>query len=193
MAHVDLAFRVMGTKLPVDHGYALYSAVSRLVPEIHEAKAIGIHPIRGRYVGEGSLHATPSSRLIFRLPDDQIRPFLKLAGKSLEVDSDRLRVGVPETRVLRPAANLYARLVTIKGFMEPDTFLEAARRKLQEMGVTADLRVGERRTLRVKDKQVVGFEVTALRLDAEDSLRLQEVGIGGRRHMGCGVFVPFRR
>jgi hypothetical protein len=30
-------------------------------------------------------------------------------------------------------------------------------------------------------------------LSAEDSLRLQEVGIGGRRHMGCGVFVPFRR
>lgn len=193
MPHVDLAFRVMGITLPVDHGYALYSSISRLVPEIHNAKEIGVHPVRGRYVGDGSLRLSPSSRLIFRLPDDHIQPFLKLAGRSLEVDDHRLRVGVPETRVLRPAANLYARLVTIKGFMEPDTFLEAARRKLQEMGVTADLRVGERRTLRVKDKQVVGFEITALGLDAEDSIRLQEAGIGGRRHMGCGVFVPFRR
>jgi CRISPR/Cas system CSM-associated protein Csm4 (group 5 of RAMP superfamily) len=44
----------------------------------------------------------------------------------------------------------------------------------------------------VKDKQIVGFEVTAVDVDATGSLRLQEHGIGGRRHMGCGVFVPVR-
>ena len=27
-------------------------------------------------------------------------------------------------------------------------------------------------------------------LNEEDSLKLQEVGIGGRRRMGCGIFVP---
>lgn len=193
MPHVDLAFRVMGATLPVDHGYALYSAINRLVPALHDARDIGVHPIRGRYVGEGSLHLTPFSRLVIRLPDDRIRPFLQLAGKTLDVDGHRLSVGVPETRALRPAATLYSRLVTIKGFMEPEVFLEAAGRQLQEMGVTADLRVGERRTLRVKDKQVVGFEVTALGLDAEDSVRLQDMGIGGRRRMGCGVFVPLKR
>jgi CRISPR-associated protein Cas6 len=95
--------------------------------------------------------------------------------------------------MLRPAANLYSRLVTIKGFMDPAAFLAAAKRQLREMDVTADVSIGERRTLRVKDKQVVGFEVTALGLDAEDSVRLQEAGIGGRRHMGCGIFVPLRR
>lgn len=31
MPLVDLAFRLMGTTLPVDHGYALYSAINRLV------------------------------------------------------------------------------------------------------------------------------------------------------------------
>lgn len=179
--------------LPVDHGYALYSAINRLVPALHDARDIGVHPIRGRYVGEGSLHLTSSSRLVIRLPDAQIRPFLKLAGKTLDVDGHRLRVGVSETRALHQAAMLYARLVTIKGFMEPEAFLEAARRQLQAMDVTADLCVGERRTFRVKDKQVVGFEVTALGLDAEDSVRLQEVGIGGRRRMGCGIFVAAER
>jgi hypothetical protein len=29
-------------------------------------------------------------------------------------------------------------------------------------------------------------------LTAEESLTIQEKGIGGRRHMGCGVFVPLR-
>ena len=118
---------------------------------------------------------------------------MKLAGKRLDIDSHILRVGVPEVRLLRPRASLYSRLVTIKGFMEPPAFVEATKRQLEKIGVKAEIQVGERRTLRVKDKQVVGFELAALELDAEDSLRLQENGLGGRRHMGCGMFVPWRR
>ncbi len=192
MPHVDLAFRLMGSKLSVDHGYALYAAINRLIPQLHDAKNIGVHPVRGRYDGAGDLLLMPSSRLIIRLPDGCIRVYLKLAGKSLDVDGYQLRVGVPETRALRAAAILYARLVTIKGFMEPTAFLEAAKRQMQEMGVAATLQAGERRTLRLKDKQVVGFEVIATHLTAEESVRVQEIGIGGRRRMGCGVFVPRR-
>lgn len=190
---IDLAFKLMGTRILVDHGYALYAAISRVVPEIHDAKDIGVHPVRGRFDGNGRLLLSPASRLIIRTADDRIREFLKLAGKTLEVDGHRLRMGVPEVRPLRSAAALYARLVTIKGFMESEQFLDAARRQLETMGATAKLDLGERRTFRVKDKQVVGFEMLATELAAEDSIKLQEVGIGGRRRMGCGVFVPFRR
>ena len=192
MPVVDLAFRLTGNKVPVDHGYALYSAISRFVPEIHEAKNIGVHPIRGNYSGNGELMLRDSSRLVVRLESEGIGEFLKLAGKRLEIGSYSFRVGVPEVRLLRPRASLYSRLVTIKGFMEPKGFLEAAKRQIEKMGLTAELQIGERRTLRVKDKQVVGFEVAATGLNAEDSLRLQENGLGGRRHMGCGIFVPIR-
>ncbi len=193
MPFVDLAFRLAGNKVPVDHGYSLYSAISRIVPEIHEAKSIGIHPIRGTYTGNGELLLRDSSRLVVRMESEQIGQLLKLSGKKLEIDSYSFRVGVPEVRMLRPRASLYSRLVTIKGFMEPAALLESAKRQLQKLGVSAEIQLGERRTLRVKDKQVVGFEVAASELDAEDSLRIQESGLGGRRHMGCGVFVPLRR
>lgn len=193
MPTVDLAFKLMGTSIPVDHGYALYAAVNRIVPDVHDAKDIGLHPIRGRFDGNGCLVLSPASRLVIRVPDERIREFLKLAGKTLEVDGNRFRVGVPEIRTLRPAAALYARLVTIKGFMEVEAFIKAAKRQLETMGVTAALQLGERRTFRIKDKQVVGFELLATELDAEGSIKLQEVGIGGRRRMGCGVFVIQRR
>lgn len=191
MPVVDLAFRLIGTRVPVDHGYALYAAISWLVPEVHEAKDIGVHPIRGRYDGNGNLLLGPSSRLVLRMPDTAIPPFIKLAGKAIDIDGHRVTVGVPEIRLLKPAATLYARLVTIKKFMEPETLLEAAKRQLEIAGITGNLRLGERRTFRVKDKQVVGFEMFAGDLDAESSAMLQEIGIGGRRHMGCGVFVEF--
>jgi CRISPR-associated protein Cas6 len=191
MPVVDLAFRLTGATIPVDHGYALYGAISRILPNLHADKEIGVHPIRGRYVGEGDLHLTSVSRLTLRLPDDRIGVVLNLAGKSLEVDGHRLQVGIPETRALRPAAALYSRLVTIKGFLELEPFLVAARRQVESLRVHVELVVGERRTLRVKDRKVVGFDLFAAQLDAEASFRLQEGGLGGRRHMGCGVFVPF--
>lgn len=191
MPTVDLAFKLMGTKIPVDHGYALFSAINRLAPEMHDATDIGLHPIRGQFDGNGCLMLSPVSRLVIRVPDDRIHEFLKLAGKALDVDGHRFRIGVPEVRALRPTVALVARLVTIKGFMEAEEFIEAAQRQLETMGVTAVLQLGERRTFRVKDKQVVGFALLATELDAENSIRLQEIGIGGRRRMGCGVFVEF--
>ena len=190
MPYVDLAFRLNGAAVPVDHGYALYAALSRIVPEIHAAKEAGVQPIRGVYNGNGKLHLSDFSRLILRLPDEQIRSYLKLAGKRLEVDEHPLSVGVPEVRTLLPIPRLRARLVTIKGFLKEEEFLEAAKRQLQSLGIAGEALLGQRRTFRVREKQVVGFEVAVAGLTAEESLLLQENGLGGRRRMGCGVFVP---
>jgi len=192
MIVVDLVFRLIGSRIPVDHGYALYSAISRMIPEIHSVKNIGIHPIRGVYTGNGLLNLNNHSRLMLRLSDEWIRPALKLAGKKLDVEGHRLQVGVCETLALKPSVTLYARLVTIKGFMETEPFLEAVQRQLQEKSITAQLQIGKRRILKIKEKQVVGFEVLATGLTAEDAMKLQETGIGGRRKMGCGVFVAHK-
>lgn len=190
MPYVDLAFRLNGPAVPVDHGYALYAVLSRILPEIHEAKEIGVQPIRGIYNGNGKLQLSDSSRLALRLPDEAIRSYLKLAGKRLEVDEHPLSVGVPEVRALLPVVRLRARLVTIKGFLKEEDFLEAVKRQLQSLDITCEVLLGQRRTLRIRDKQVVGFEVSVTGLTAEDSVKLQGSGLGGRRKMGCGVFVP---
>ena len=192
MPYVDLAFRLNGSTVPVDHGYALYAALSRILSEIHEAKDVGVHPIRGIYSGNGELQLSDFSRLVLRLPDEEIRSYLKLAGKRLEVDEHTLNVGVPEVRMLLPVASLRARLVTIKGFLNEEEFLEAAKRQLEQVDVNGQVSLGARRTFRIKDKQVIGFEMGVTQLTAEESLKLQEQGLGGRRKVGCGVFVPWR-
>ena len=190
MPYVDLAFRLNGTVIPVDHGYALYAALSQTVPEIHQSTDIGVQPIRGIYSGSGKLQLSDSSRLGLRLPDTAIRPYLKLAGKRLQVDECPLSVGVPEVRMLMPVARLRARLVTLKGFLQEAEFLAAAGRQLQSLYIRCEPRLGQRPTFRLKEKQVVGFEMTVDGLTAEDSVKLQEHGLGGRRKMGCGMFVP---
>ena len=63
---IDLAFQITGTSLPADHGFALYGAISRLLPAVHEANGIAVHPIRGRIAGERQMQLTDASRLVIR-------------------------------------------------------------------------------------------------------------------------------
>jgi CRISPR-associated endonuclease/helicase Cas3 len=118
---------------------------------------------------------------------------LKLAGKRLEVDGHAIRLGAPQIHLLKPATTLYARIVTIKGFTEPEPFLDAVCRKLDELGVKGEPICGERRVVKVGNHTIVGFGLTMHELSDQCSLILQERGIGGRRRMGCGFFNPISR
>jgi CRISPR-associated protein Cas6 len=200
MPKVDLCFPVLGAQIPADHGYLLYSAVSRLLPAAHQADGYGIHPVRGQQLGGRTLQLTEHSRLVIRTDAEQIARFLPLAGKQLCLLDRNLRIGVPQVRSLVPAVALRSRLVTIKlpdvaaqsADAAAEVFRAAALRQLGELGVSTEALVslGRRRTLRIKDKEVVGYEVLVEGLTAEESIVIQERGLGGRRRMGCGVFVP---
>lgn len=196
MPTVDLAFAVLATEpIPADHGYHLYGALSRVLPQLHQSNGIAVHPILGQQIGNRQLQLTDRSRLVLRADVDQIGQLIALAGKQLDIAGHRVRIGVPQVWTLRAASAVRSRLVTIKGFLDLDPFLVAARRQLDELGVSpeAQLRLGKRRTLRIREKEVVGYEVRVEGLTADESLTLQERGLGGRRHMGCGVFVAIAK
>ncbi len=109
-----------------------------------------------------------------------------------------------------PTAVLASSFVLIKlahadtgGQITPDAFLTAAKKKLEEMNVKATLalqliqsgsRAGQvrRKVMRVKDQTHVGFAMIVQGLTAEESILLQAQGMGGRRLMGCGLFLPVR-
>jgi CRISPR-associated protein Cas6 len=185
---VDLSFLVLGKLLPVDHGYALYGAISRLLPVIHEDREIGLKLVRGRYVGNGLLDISPASELVLRLPVSKVGQYLSLAGKKLEVLGQSLRVGVPQTRALTPAAALASSLVTTRNGQDQERFEAEVRNQMAGLDLKGRLTVGKRRTFQVHGKQVVGYEILVSELTAPESIRLQEQGLGGRRKMGCGFF-----
>ena len=113
-------------------------------------------------------------------------------SKRLVVAGDSLRVGVPHVQALRPAPVLAARLVTTRNGQDEQRFDREIIRQLSELGITAPPSRGRRRVLRIKDKTVIGYGVRIEGLSTAESLRLQEHGLGGRRKMGCGMFVPVR-
>ncbi len=223
---IELNFPVLGgTEIPADHGYALYGALSRLVPKLHTREMpLRIGPIRGAYVGNGKLRLdSRGSRLCVRLQPDDLPAVLPLAGKSLNLDGHAVRLGVPQVSALVPAPTLFARMVVIKAsspmldpavktsrtrektkrYQEPAEFLAAIRRELERQGIgaQADLplhetgpRTGQpcRHVMRIHGKKIVGFSVIIQGLTAEESLMIQEQGLGGRGKLGGGFFVPVK-
>ena len=206
---LDILFRVIGTEVPSDHGYALYGALSRILETeedqwMHGNPHIGLHTVRGTPLGNGRRLIGPNARLGLRLPSDLLPRSLTLAGKSLDLDGCKLRVGVSETRALVPAATLHCRIATTKNGNDSTRFDAEIARQLAALGIQgkvfrvpegsggSDGRDPSRRIFRVKSKRIVGYSVLATELTAEESILLQERGLGGRRRMGCGVFVPSR-
>jgi CRISPR-associated protein Cas6 len=190
MACVELAFPVIGASLPSDHGYAIYSCISRLLPQVHEGDWLAIDTIPGTARGNRTLSINERARLRMRSSHEHIKLLLQLAGKRLEIVGHHVRLGIPQVSLLKPSGNLYARCVTIKKFTEPESFLDAVRRKLLEMQIQGEPAAGPRRAFRVSNHTIIGFALTVGGLSDEHSLLLQEGGLGGRRHMGCGFFVP---
>jgi CRISPR-associated protein Cas6 len=214
-----VSFSLAGKQLPADHGYLLYSAISRAtqrsisltvregsasgtgvraVSALHKADWLAIELISGFPSGPGLISLPDrGATLRLRIPADHYRDVLPLAGKRLDIGGHQIRLGLPVARLIEPAPSLYARVVTIKKFTEPEPFLEAVNRQLDSLDVkgTADLPRDEqgryrRRIVTIHGKSVVGFSVAVHDLNNDDSLKLQSFGIGGRRAMGCGIFNP---
>ena len=190
MAHLELKFPIIGKSLPTDQGYALYGAISRVVPEVHAATWFALETVPGVARGDGATQLDPHGKLRMRLPQEHVSLLLKLAGKQFHLAAHSIRLGAPEISLLQPSAALYARIVTIKGFTEPEAFTDAVCRKLNEAAIRGEIVVGPRRILRVANHTIVGFSVAIHELSDDASIQLQEEGMGGRRKMGCGFFNP---
>lgn len=203
MPVVDLSFVLEGTTIPLDHGYSLFSGLSRIVPELHGDRRIGVHPIRGRQSAPGVLSMIDGSRLKLRLLSEEIAPLIALAGQALDLEGHQVRMGIPRVEGLVPAANLASRMVTFRHALDPSAFEADVRRELARLGIIATPQLVPstrkpfedqplRRVMRIKEKKIIGFALRVFGLTAEDSIRLQEEGLGGRRRMGCGVFVRMK-
>src|SRR6185437_1471176 len=89
---LDLVFPVRGEQVPTDHDYALYAALSRIVPQFHDKQSgLRFLPLNGVPAAPRMLQVTDRSRLRVRLSDDQIRLALPLAGKRLDLDGHGIR------------------------------------------------------------------------------------------------------
>lgn len=196
--NVRMRFPIIGqAQLPVDHGEALYGAISRLLPEIHAEKKLGISTIEGGYADGSILKIERGGHFYLQISSEFIPILLKLTGQALSVHTQKIRIGVPQLTLINPASNLYARLVTVKGKEDEESlkaFIEQAMNESGHLGEKDSyaLKILRRRIIKIHQNKIVAFGVRIGNLPDQLSLWLQENGVGGRRRYGSGFFLPYK-
>jgi len=191
---VDIGFPARGAKLPLDHGYLLFSALCDAIPRLSHEPGWALHLVDGRREGPRKIRLGPKSMVQLRLPARELGEALSLTGRDLEVGDDRVHLGMARVKPLSASSRLRSAVVTIPGRTGPD-FPAAFARELAALPLGQDLssveiEIGDQRLLRARVQTVVGWQVELRGLRPRASLCIQAQGLGARRHMGAGVFLP---
>jgi CRISPR-associated protein Cas6 len=200
---VDLAFRVGCPTLPLDHAHALSQALLDLLPWLEDEAHAGVHLIHGAASGNGwyrpedaanaVLHLSRRTRMRLRVPRHRLDDARRLTGRRLDIEGHALEIGASEVHLLSSLSTLFSRYVITGADTDEAGFLEEAAQGLREMDINCRKMLGGiSHTLHFPDGPVHTRSLMVADLEPEQSVRLQQLGLGEGRHTGCGLFLPHK-
>jgi len=198
---VDAVFAIACRSLPVDHAYALQQAIQEVLPWFAQEPGAGLHTVHGAASGAGwmrpegadaLLQLSHRARLALRLPAHRAQEAAALVGRTLQVGGWPLRVEKMALRPLSRITTLFSRCVVLTEGDET-VFVSAAMAELGALGIRAERMVCGRvtpvatpaRTYQARSLMLAGLAL-------EQSLLLQQSGLGTGRKFGCGLFIPHK-
>jgi CRISPR-associated protein Cas6 len=190
-ALVEAVFPLEGKALPRDHAQALQHALAEQLPWLRSDAGAGIHPLKLVSGPESLALLSQRTRLILRVDANRLDELKALCGVELDVSGHALRLGAVHLRALQPLATLYAYRVAAVGADESE-FMQAMEAELTELAIAGERVCGKRHSLRVDGLDMTTFSMMLHGLVPEQSLRLQQHGLGPHRLLGCGLFVPHK-
>ena len=188
---VDMVFPLEGHSLPRDAAPALRAALQREMPWLAGEPLAGIHPLK-LVPGTGAeALLSLRTRLLLRLPRERVDAATGLAGRTLLLNGHPVTLGRPHARELLPHRTLYAYAVAAE-VDDEIAFMRTMNDKLQELAVRSQVICGKRQQRDWPTGAMTTFSLMLHGLSGSDSLRLQELGLGRHRLLGCGIFVPHK-
>ncbi len=198
---VDVVYDIDCRSLPVDHAYALFTALRSVLPWLVNEPAAGIHPIHVADSGNGwmrpenptdLLHLSRRTKLMLRLPKARIADARALIGTTLDIADNALKIVGAATRPLTAINTIFSRYVAFEGFDSDDEmeFLNHTAQRLRELGVTPQkMLCGRLARIATPGGVVRARSLMLANLTLAESMQLQLHGLGSGRQLGCGLFI----
>lgn len=199
---VDAVFAIACPCLPVDHAYALSQAIQDALPWFSDEPYAGLHLIHGSGSGAGwmrpeapdeLLQLSHRVRLTLRLPRHRLEDAAHLIDRTLQVGGWPLRIEGLTAKPLSRITTLFSRGVIFAATDDETEFLAAAARELEAHGMRDARPVCGRTTLATTPgRTYLARSLMLSGLSREQSLLLQQRGLGVQRKLGFGLFIPHK-
>jgi len=188
---VDMVFSISGISIPRDHGFMLWRELRICLPWLDAEAHAAIHAVRGAPANDDTLLLTKRASLVLRLPESRIADAQSLTGQQLNLDGCMLQIGSARNRPLLAYPTLYSHLVSTGSEDETD-FLDDVAAQLEQINLACKFMCGKRRALQAEQAVIFGYSLMLYDLTPELSILLQQIGLGGHRKLGCGIFIPHK-
>ncbi len=199
---IDLSYRLVGKTIPVDHAWKLSQSITKLLPWFADEELAALHLIHvaesanGWQRPEGAddiLHLSRRTKLSLRIPICRLEDAKQIRGKTLELGEGLIEVADCKVKPLSKSTIIFSRYLDMKENVKESVFLKSVRQELQQMNIPAKkMLCGRIQVLRRPCKDLITRSLMIADLHIRDSIRLQQVGLGANRKMGCGIFIAHK-
>ena len=199
---VDVVFSIQCRTLPVDHSYSLSQAVAAALPWFEGEQDAGLHTIHVADSGNGwlrpddpkaLLHLSRRTKLTLRLPSQRVEDAGKLTGQTLSIDGNTMQVEKAIVKPLSAITTLFSRYIIASDGMDEMAFMREAQSLLAGMGIhPKKMLCGIERVIATPEREIHTRSLMLADLTVEESVKLQQLGLGAGRKLGCGLFIPHK-
>ncbi len=199
---VDVCYSIRCRALPVDHAHALYQALRRALPWLDNETIAGIHTIHVAESGNGwirpehandLLYLSRRTKLVLRVPQLRLKEAEALSGQSLNVGEHPLEVGQSTVRPLSSLTTLFSRYIVADDSDDESSFMQSALVQLKALGIKPKkMMCGLGKLINTPDQIIHTRSLMLADMEVEDSVKLQQHGLGPWRQLGCGLFIPHK-
>jgi len=197
---VDVAFKINCKTLPYDHAFSLSNEILKHLPWLEDSKLTGIQTLHGPESGNGWTRAeneeiflSKRTRLILRIPKSDFEKACELQGKTLRVLGNEIKIGKASRKPFLTVRDLICRFVLTDDDLDESDFLKYVAEEFRHHKIHLKKAIcGKTKSFSINGHRKFTRSLMIADLSKENSIKLQDVGVGIGRIFGCGIFLPHK-
>lgn len=198
---IDIAYKLDCRTLPIDHMHALATAIQQALPWFVDEEHCGVHLIHVAESGNGWMRpddpenevlcVSRRTRMTLRIPGTRLDDAQQLTGQTLDIDGHRLTVKEAAVKKLSALPTVFSRYVITEKDKDENEFLNEMFEQLKELDIAVKkMMAGRQHQFKLPDQTIYTRALMLADLSMDESVKLQQFGLGPGRKMGCGLFLP---
>lgn len=196
----DAVFNIFAKILPIDHSFLLLQALLKHLPWLDEVGA-GIFNISvadgngwAQNHKDGFYYPSKRSKLTIRVPKNRLDETQKLLGKTLDLGQYQIQIIKSlKPKLLSDMPVLFAKNIACSQAMNEHDFLQVTFEQLKMLGISVKkMMAGLENNIKTDINIIHTRSLMVADLKKDESVLLQEKGLGDYRLLGCGLFIPHK-